>query len=246
VVDHTVNWIPGTPLLNLLEGLPEGISEVIVPMDTPGIEVRPIKDMTTNRHFCEVFFTDVRVPRANAVGPVGKGWTVAKYLMQFERGGSVAAPGMKVRLQRIAAMLKAEFAAGNGDEGQDLRSQLAEASTRVEALEALELRVMAKLSGGEAPGVESSILKTVGTELSQRITEIALAAAGTYAAAWQPHAVAAGGPTPGFVPPNDFSSVGPAYSHTVAAKYFNDRAGSIYAGTNEIQRNIMAKALLGL
>jgi len=229
------------------EDIPQkGITFLLIDMTTPGVSVQPIISLSGEHIQNHVFFTDVRVPRANAVGPVGKGWTVAKYLMQFERGGSVAAPGMKVRLQRIAAMLKAEFAAGNGDEGQDLRSQLAEASTRVEALEALELRVMSKLSGGEAPGVESSILKTVGTELSQRITEIALAAAGTYAAAWQPHAVAAGGPTPGFVPPNDFSSVGPAYSHTVAAKYFNDRAGSIYAGTNEIQRNIMAKALLGL
>jgi len=231
------------------EDIPQkGITFLLIDMSTPGVEVQPIISLSGEHIQNHVFFTDVRVPRANVVGPVGKGWTVAKYLMQFERGGSVAAPGMKVRLQRIAAMLRAEFgadAAPDG-EGRALLAQLAEVSTRVEALEALELRVMSRLSGGEAPGVESSILKTVGTELSQRITEVALTAAGLYAAAYQPHAVAAGGPTPGHVPPNDFGSVGPAYSDTVAAKYLNDRAGSIYAGTNEIQRNIMAKAILGL
>ena len=105
---------------------------------------------------------------------------------------------------------------------------------------------MSKLSVGQAPGAESSLLKTVGTELSQRLTEIAVTAAGLYAAPYQPHATATGGPTPGFRPPNDGEAVGPESAYTVTAKYLNDRAGSIYAGTNEIQRNIMAKAVLGL
>lgn len=242
------NWIFCLVRTSTEEIPQKGITFLLIDMATPGVEVQPILSLSGEHIQNHVFFTDVRVPKANVVGPVGKGWTVAKYLMQFERGGSVASPGMKVRLRRIADMLKAEFAAAPDldGEGRRLRAQLAEASTQVDALEAYELQLMSKLSGGEAPGVESSILKTVGTELSQRITEIALTAAGLYAVAHQPHAVAAGGPTPGFVPPNDFGSVGPAYAHTVSAKYLNDRAGSIYAGTNEIQRNIMSKALLGL
>ena len=127
-----------------------------------------------------------------------------------------------------------------------LRSQLAEASIQVDALEALELKTMSRLSAGEPPGPESSLLKILGTELSQRLTELALDAAGLYAAPYQPHLVAAGGPTPGFAPPGDSQAVGPGYAWTVAAKYFNDRAGSIYAGTNEIQRNILSKLSLGL
>ena len=226
----------------------QGITFLLIDMRTPGIEVQPIISLSGEHIQNHVFFTDVRVPKANAVGRVGEGWTVAKYLMQFERGGGVATPGLNSRLKKIEAMIVRETA-GRPDlaaEAAALRRQAAEAAIQVEALEAVELRLLSKLSAGEPPGAESSLQKTVGTELSQRLTEIALTAAGVFAQAYQPHMVSAGGPVPGFVPPNDGGSVGPDYSWTVAAKYLNDRAGSIYAGTNEIQRNIMAKAILGL
>ncbi len=131
----------------------------------------------------------------------------------------------------------------------DVRGYVARLSAigiEIEALEAVELQILANLSQGDAPGARSSMMKTVGTEISQRLTELALEAAGDYGHAFQPHATAPGGPTPGYPPPPDQGYVGPDHSLTAAAKYLNDRAGSIYAGTNEIQRNIIAKAVLGL
>ena len=236
---HEANWI-FCLVRTARENIPQkGITFLLIDMTSPGVEVTPIVSLSGEHIQNHVFFTDVRVPKANAVGPIGQGWTVAKHLMQYERGGNPATPGLKARAGRIGRILEAE-AAG------ELRAQLAEAVIQIEALEAAELRVMSSLASGEAPGPESSLIKTVGTELSQRLTEIALVAAGPYAQAHQPHLVAAGGPTPDFRPPNDGGGVGPDYSWTVAAKYLNDRAGSIYAGTNEIQRNIMAKAILGL
>jgi alkylation response protein AidB-like acyl-CoA dehydrogenase len=182
------------------------------------------------------------------VGQVGDGWTVAKYLMEFERGGGVSAPGLKVRLDNISAIADAERGEAHAlsEEDRGFRRKLASAAIEVEALEAVELRVMSKLSQGQAPGAESSMMKTVSTELSQKLTELALDAVGAYAWPYQPHTVFAGGASPGYVPPADNQAVGPDYSWTVMAKHLNDRAGSIYAGTNEIQRNIMAKAILGL
>ncbi|MDB5469520.1 MAG: acyl-CoA dehydrogenase [Caulobacter sp.] len=243
---HEANWI-FCLVRTAKEEIPQkGITFLLIDMTSPGVEVTPIVSLSGEHIQNHVFFTQVRVPKANAVGPVGQGWTVAKYLMQFERGGGVASPGMRARIAKAASILEAQFPDRDDPEGVSLRRQLAEAAVQVDALAAIELRVMSALSVGGAPGPESSILKTVGTELSQRLTEIALAASGVYAGVYQPHMVSPGGPSPGFVPPAQKDGVGPDYSWTVAAKYLNDRAGSIYAGTNEIQRNIMAKAVLGL
>ena len=225
------------------ESIPQqGITFILIDMATPGIEVKPIVMLSGEHIQNDVFFTDVRVPKANVVGKVGEGWTVAKYLMLFERGGGVSAPGLAARLAKIQVMAQAEGLAS--DPG--FMRRLAAASIEIEALESVELRVMSKLSQGDAPGAESSMQKTVGTELSQRLTELGLEAAGPYAAPFQPHMTFAGGPTPGFTPPSDGFAAGPEHGWTVTAKYLNDRAGSIYAGTNEIQRNIMAKAVLGI
>jgi alkylation response protein AidB-like acyl-CoA dehydrogenase len=129
----------------------------------------------------------------------------------------------------------------------DFAVKVAQAAVEVAALEAVELRTMSKVSSGQAPGAESSMLKMVATDLSQRLTELALEAAGAYALPYQPFATSPGGPVPYFTPPSPNAvPAGPEYAWTVTAKYFNDRAGSIYAGTNEVQRNIMAKAILGL
>jgi alkylation response protein AidB-like acyl-CoA dehydrogenase len=149
-------------------------------------------------------------------------------------------PGLKTRLARIRDMAAAEGL------GASFAARLSALAIEIEALEAVELQILASLTQGEAPGARSSMMKTVGTEISQRLTELALEAAGDYGRAYQPHATAPGGPTPGYPTPADQGHVGPDHSLTVAAKYLNDRAASIYAGTNEIQRNIMAKAVLGL
>jgi alkylation response protein AidB-like acyl-CoA dehydrogenase len=220
----------------------QGITFLLIDMTSPGVEVRPILMLSGEHIQNDVFFTDVRVPKANAVGRVGEGWTVAKYLMEFERGGGVIAPGLKARLARIRAMAAAEGLL----EVRGYLARLSAIGIEIDALEAVELQILANLSQGDAPGARSSMMKTVGTEISQRLTELALEAAGDYGHAFQPHATAPGGPTPGYPPPADQGYVGPGHSLTAAAKYLNDRAGSIYAGTNEIQRNIIAKAVLGL
>lgn len=225
------------------EAIPQqGITFLLIDMKSPGVEVKPIIMLSGEHIQNDVFFTDVRVPKTNVVGKVGEGWTVAKYLMQFERGGGVSAPGLGERLAKIEGMARAEGLLDGGSFGR----RLGQARIEIDTLEGIELRVMSKLSQGEAPGAESSLLKTLGTELSQRLTELAIEAAGVYAAPFQPHATHAGGPTPGFTPPVDGFVAGPEHGWTATAKYLNDRAGSIYAGTNEIQRNIMAKAVLGI
>ena len=124
--------------------------------------------------------------------------------------------------------------------------KLADARIRTDVLEILEYRLLAAFAGGEHPGSASSMLKVLATELSQTLTELAMEAAGPRGRAYQPHATRPGGPVAEFEPPPDGYVSGEPWQAVAPLRYFNDRAGSIYAGSNEIQRNILAKAALGL
>jgi alkylation response protein AidB-like acyl-CoA dehydrogenase len=127
----------------------------------------------------------------------------------------------------------------------DFMSALSDAEIACATLEAAEIQFVSELSGGGSPGLKASMMKILGTELSQRLTELALDLAGTYALPFQPHHTCPGGPVLDG-PPDHMPLIGPAGCVTMSAKYFNDRAGSIYAGSNEIQHNILAKYGLGL
>jgi alkylation response protein AidB-like acyl-CoA dehydrogenase len=231
------------------EEIPQkGITFILFDMDQPGVRVDPLIMLSGEHVQNQIFFTDVRVPKANVVGKIGQGWTVAKYLLEFERGGHAYAPGLSVRLNKIRKMAAAE-AFGDGTRLADdpaFAAKVAAADVEIQALEYLEHRVISALSHGGTPGAQASIMKTRGTEISQHLTELAIEAVAAYGTPFQPHATKPGGPIPGCARPAYNDPVGPEHALPVMSKYLNDRAGSIYAGSNEIQRNIMAKAVLGL
>lgn len=243
---HAANWM-FCLVRTSQEAIPQrGITFVLVAMTSPGIETRPIFFISGEAVQCEVFFDGVRVPKSQVVGEIGKGWTVAKYLLEFERGGSVAAPGLRGALDRLVRLARET----EGGQGSDLLragtvgSRLAALSAEIDSFEGAELRLLAESGRGASPGAISSMMKTVSTELSQRMTEMAVELAGAYAAPFQPAATLPGGAVlPGA---SNAEPVGPAATRTAAARQFNNRAASIYAGSNEIQRNILAKAVLGL
>lgn len=217
----------------------QGITFLLIDLQSPGVTVQPIISLAGEHIQNTVFFEDVRVPNANVVGGVDQGWTVAKYLLEFERGGSAYGPGLRQRLDRVRRAARA----ANLDDLGAMECKIAETEAAVTALEVTELRAMAALSRGEAPrSDQSSMAKVLGTELSQRITELHLEIAGAFAAPYQPHLTSNGGPTPGRR--TEGPMVGNPSTVTAGTRYLNDRVGSIYAGSNEIQRNILAKIVL--
>lgn len=222
-----------------------GITFLLIEMGSPGISVEPIVSPAGEHIQNIVFFDNVRVPRSQAVGEVGAGWTVAKYLLEFERGGSAYAPELQVRLDGIAYMAKTCPGRGGRSLAEDplFAARMVAARMRIEALETYEFRAMADAERGGSPGVSGSIMKILGTELSQHLTELALEAAGHYGRAYQPQAGSPGGPVQF---PHGIDWVGSREAAIAPLHYLNDRAGTIYAGSNEIQRNIVAKAALGL
>lgn len=226
----------------------QGITFVLIDMTTPGIEIRPLVMTSGEEVQSQVFFDEVRVPKANVIGAIDDGWTVAKYLLEFERGGGATAPALQVMAEDIATVAAEQPGPAGGALIDDpaFSRKLADARIRTEVLEILEYRVLAALAGGGHPGAASSMLKVISTELSQTLTELAMEAAGPRGRAYQPHAACPGGPIADFVPPADGYVAGEPWQAVAPLRYFNDRAGSIYAGSNEIQRNILAKAELGL
>ncbi|WP_321938190.1 acyl-CoA dehydrogenase family protein [Paraburkholderia sp. J8-2] len=223
-----------------------GITFLLIDMATPGVSVQPIV-MSSGEHIQnQVFFDNVRVPKGNVIGQIGDGWTVAKYLLEFERGGVAYTPEFHLMLERLRAF--AQTAPGEGTarliDCPEFAAKLAAASVRVETLEVYELRTMSAISAGGSPGASASVMKILGTELHQHITELWLEAAGPYGRAYQPQAVRPGGPVT--LPHASGAPAGPLAAVAAPLRYLNDRAGSIYAGSNEIQRNILAKVALDL
>ncbi|KMO78715.1 acyl-CoA dehydrogenase family protein [Mycolicibacterium chlorophenolicum] len=242
------NWMFALVRTTRGEKKQRGITFVLIDLTSPGVEIRPLVMTSGEEVQNQVFFDEVRVPKANVIGEVDDGWTVAKYLLEFERGGGSAAPALQVMAEEIASAAADQPGPDGGRLLDDpaFARKLADARIRTEVLEILEYQVLAVVAAGGNPGAKSSMLKVLGTELSQSITELAMEAAGPRGRVYQPHATCPGGPIADFDPPADEYVSGEPWQAVAPLRYFNDRAGSIYAGSNEIQRNILAKAALGL
>lgn len=242
------NWMFALVRTSRLERKQQGITFILIDMTSPGIEIRPLVMTSGEEIQNQVFFDQVRVPKSGVLGTIDDGWSVAKYLLEFERGGGAAAPALQVMLENLTADAAEARVAGGPRLVDDplFAAKLADARIRTEVLEILEYRALATVAAGKNPGPASSMGKVLATELSQTITELAMEAAGRYGRAYQPHVTAPGGPIAEFTPPADGYAGGEPWQAVAPLHYFNDRAGSIYAGSNEIQRNILAKAALGL
>ena len=210
----------------------DGISFLLIDMKTPGIEVRPLILMDGGHEVNEIFFENVKVPVENLVFEENKGWTVAKYLLGHERMGSARTGGLRREMTALKALASRE-----ARDGQSLMKDVrfADRVSRTEIeLDALELTAMRFLDKmrktGQPPGADVSMLKIRGTEIQQMITELMMQAAGPNS---QPFAAVEGGAVD-------------AYASRLSPRYFNYRKASIYAGSNEIQKNIIAKMTLGL
>lgn len=223
----------------------KGISFLLLEMNTPGITIVPLPTLDGppegDQEINQVFFENVRVPVANRIGEEGQGWTYAKYLLQFERGNPYAA-GLTNQLNKVRKIASLEPSDGGGRmiDDPDFRKKLSEMQIKVDVLNATELRMFSARSSGEAMGAASSMLKLEGSQAQQAVTELALEAAGIYA---QPFVRDTWAEIRG---ERNEPRAGPDYAATLAPTYFNYRKTSIYAGSNEIQHNIMAKMVLGL
>jgi len=216
----------------------EGISFIVIDMTTPGITIRPIILLDGTHEVNEVHFEDVRVPADNLIGEEGKGWTYGKVLLQHERTNMAGVARSRFRLKRLREQVAHSVRGGTPlAEDRNFMRSLAAVEVELKALEYTELRTLAAVSAGKAPGPESSILKIKGTELQQAIDRLYMDAAGYYALPYVPEQFAL-----------DFAGtrIGEGAETATGRRYFSFRKASIYGGSNEIQKNIVAKHVLGL
>ena len=215
----------------------EGISFLLIDMKSPGIEVRPIITLGGEHEVNEVFLDNVRVPVANRVYEENKGWTCAKFLLAHERVGIAGVASSKRGVEKIKAIAATEM---DGERSllanPFFKRKVAELEIDLAALEYTELRTLAGMAAGNNPGPESSVLKIKGSEIQQRLTELTLEMAGHYGAPY----------FRGFGEGDNEHPIGQEWANRAAPTYFNARKTTIYGGSNEIQRNVIAKMVLGL
>ena len=213
----------------------EGISFILVDLKTPGIEMRPIKLIEGGHEVNEVFFTDVRVPVENLVGEENQGWTIAKYLLTHERTGIAGVGASMQSLEEVKALARKTMRSGKPlIEDPLFAARIAQVEVDLEAMKITNLRMLFKAQKQGAPGAETSILKIKGTVINQELKDLARRALGPSAA-----------PFPGHITDGNLA-LAPASEANNAARYFNNRKTSIFGGSNEIQRNILSKAVLEL
>ena len=214
----------------------EGISFLLIDMNTPGIEVKPIITVDGSHEVNMVYFDNVEVPSENLVGEEGQGWNIAKFLLAHERSGIAGIAALKRELSRLKD-ISSEIPLGEGTllEDPQFRNKIEETEIELTATEFTELRTLAAMSQGGSPGAESSILKIKGTELQQTISELFVEMLAYYGHPFYlEHEIGSN------------ETVGPDYAAPVMPHYLNYRKVSIYGGSNEIQRNVISKAILGL
>ncbi len=233
------DWIFCLVRTDLAAKKQEGISFLLFDMKSPGVTVRPIQTIDGSAEVNEVFFDDVRVPAENLVGQENKGWDYAKFLLGNERFGIARVGVSKERIRRIKELARIER---DGDrpiiENPRFAEKLAAVEIELKALEITQLRVVAaeRNRGTGKPDPASSVLKIKGSEIQQATTELLMDIIGPYAAPFASNDLDGSNEMP----------VAPDYASAIAPAYFNWRKVSIYGGSNEIQRNIIAKAVLGL
>ena len=215
----------------------EGISFLLLDMRDPGVEVRPIVTMDGGREINTVYLTDVKVPVENRIGEENQGWTYAKFLLGHERFGIARLSESKARLAYLSDIARSHHVGGTllADDTDFVRS-VAETEIELTALEFTELRALMNAEQGKAPGVEANMLKIRGTEVQQKISGMLMKAMGYYALPYVPETMEYGW---------NEAPIGPEHASGLAPAYFNMRKTTIYGGTNEIQRNIIARMVLG-
>ena len=216
----------------------EGISFMLLDMKSSGVSVKPIITLDGGHEVNMVYLEDVFVPEENLIYEENKGWTVAKYLLGHERTSIAAVSRSKKSLAKVREIAKSQK---NGDKTLDkdqrFMDKVTKCDIRLQALEYAELKAISNDAKGIPPGAEASMLKIRGSEIQQEITELVLEASGYYAYPYQPNAMDTGSNQP---------IIGPDWSTASAPKYFNTRKTTIYGGSNEIQKNILAKMVLEL
>lgn len=216
----------------------EGISFVLIDMSSPGVTMTPIITIDGEHEVNQMFFDDVRVPVANLIGEENKGWRYAKMLLQHERTGQ-AWVGQSIRRLERLHRIAAETQDGDSTllDNPLFASKLADVEFELQALEFTELRELSNVSTGKAPGPESSILKIIGTRVSQMIDDLYVEVAGNYAMPFVPEQ---------FRPGHEGPYIGPWTAADAMPHYLNNRKATIFGGSDEIQKNIISKHVLGL
>ena len=214
----------------------EGISFLLIDMKSKGIEVKPIITIDGAHEVNMIYFDDVEVPANNLIGGEGEGWNIAKFLLMHERTGIAGIAALKRELKRLKE-ISSDLIVGEASllDDANFRNKIEAAEIELTATEFTELRTLSQISSGGAPGPESSILKIKGTELQQSISELFIEMLGYYAHPFLTEAELGSN-----------ASIGPDYAGSAMPHYLNFRKVSIYGGSNEIQRNVISKAILGL